>query len=85
MKIGSDFNLKAKIILNKLFEYSDGEVGVRVSVEKICKELSIDKTEAKNLFEYLQDKDCLKIETLGGTYLYGHVSLTKRGVAKSQK
>lgn len=45
---------------------SDGEEGVRVSVKAISEELGIDKTEARNLFEYLESKRCLKIETLGG-------------------
>ena len=85
MILGSDLNSKAKNILNKMYIQSNGEEGVRVSVEMICKELEIDKTEAKNLFEYLQNKGCLKIETFGGVYLYGHVSLTKKGLARSQK
>lgn len=85
MIIGNDFNSKAKSILKEMYTHSGGEAGVRVSVEMICKDLNIDKPEARNLFEYLQDKDCLKIETLGGAYLYGHVSLTKKGLARAQK
>ncbi|OAN63707.1 hypothetical protein A8B79_14795 [Balneola sp. EhC07] len=85
MILGSDFNLKAKSILKRMYIDSDGEEGVRVSVKEISEELGIDKTEARNLFEYLESKKCLKIETLGGEYLYGHVSLTKKGLARSQK
>ncbi len=85
MILGSDFNLKAKNILKRMYIDSDGEEGVRVSVKEISEELGIDKTEARNLFEYLESKKCLKIETLGGEYLYGHVSLTKKGLARSQK
>ncbi|MBR9916786.1 hypothetical protein GYB29_03645 [bacterium] len=77
--------MKAKSILKRMYIYSDGEEGVRVSVKEISEELGIDKTEARNLFEYLESKKCLKIETLGGEYLYGHVSLTKKGLARSQK
>jgi hypothetical protein len=83
--LGSDLNSKGKSILKAMYIHSNGEEGVRISVELLCKELEIDKTEAKNLFEYLQNKNCLKIETFGGAYLYGHVSLTKKGVARSQK
>lgn len=85
MIIGGDFNSKAKEILRIMFEISEGEDGLRVDVKALCKELKIDKTEAKNLFDYLESKDCIKIETMGGPYLYGDVSLTKKGVAKSQK
>jgi Mn-dependent DtxR family transcriptional regulator len=85
MIIGSDFNSKAKEILKMMFEMSEGEEGLRVEVKALCKGLKIDKTEAKNLFEYLESKGCIKIETMGGPYLYGDVSLTKKGVVKSQK
>jgi predicted transcriptional regulator len=85
MIIGKDFNSKAKEVLKLMFENSEGKHGKRVEVTFICETLNIDKTEAKNLFEYLESKDCITIETLGGPYLYGDVSLTKKGVAKSKK
>jgi Mn-dependent DtxR family transcriptional regulator len=85
MILGKDFNSKAKEILKKMFDLSGGEESLRVNVKQICKALDIEKNEAKNLFEYLESKDCIKIETMGGPYLYGDVSLTKKGIAKSQK
>jgi len=85
MILGKDFNSKAKEILKKMFDLSGGEESLRVNVKKICKALDIEKNEARNLFEYLESKDCIKIETMGGPYLYGDVSLTKKGIAKSQK
>lgn len=85
MIIGKDFNSKAKEILKAMYEKSEGKEALRVEVKFICTKLDIDKPEAKNLLEYLESKDCIKIETLGGPYLYGDVSLTKKGIARSQK
>jgi len=85
MIIGDDFSSKAKPILTKMYELSGGKEGKRVNVKALCDELNIDKTEAKNLIEYLDAKDCIKIETMGGPYLYGDVSLTKKEFFKSQK
>lgn len=85
MIIGNNFNSKAKQLLQKVFESSDGEVGKRINVQLICEELVFDKTEVKNLIEYLDSKDYLKIETFGGPFLYGDVSLTKKGLYRAQK
>lgn len=85
MIIGDDFNSKAKQLLQSVYEKSEGEEGKRVKVELLSNEMELDKTEAKNLIEYLESKDCLKIETMGGPYLYGDVSITKKGIAKSKK
>lgn len=79
MIIGKDFNSKAKEILGIMVEECEGRVGRRIAVKGICETLGIDKLEAKNLFEYLEAKDCIKIETFGGPYLYSDVSLTKKG------
>ncbi len=85
MIIGNDFNNQAKILLQSIYNKSEGETDKRVNVKEVCTKLMIDKTEAKNLLEYLESKDCIKIETLGGPYLYGDVTITKRGIAKAQK
>ncbi|MEO9885472.1 MAG: hypothetical protein ABJR05_07695 [Balneola sp.] len=85
MIIGNNFNSKAKSILKKMLEYCDGEEGKWVPVKNLCDDLGIDKTEAKNLLEYLESKECISIETMGGPYLYGDVSLTKKGIYKSRK
>lgn len=85
MIIGQNFNSRAKELLRAMFEKSEGKKDLRLDVKGICEELNIDKTEAKNLLEYLESKDCINIETMGGPYLYGDISLTKRGVVKSQK
>lgn len=85
MIIGDDFNSKAKQLLQSVYEKSEGEEGKRVKVELLSNEMELDKTEVKNLIEYLESKDCLKIETMGGPYLYGDVSITKKGIVKSKK
>ncbi|MEP1150701.1 MAG: hypothetical protein ABJH08_03135 [Balneola sp.] len=85
MIIGKDFNSKARAILGIMIEESEGRVGRRVSVQVICEIMGIDKLESKNLLEYLESKDCIKIETFGGPYLYGDVSLTKKGSLRYKK
>lgn len=85
MIIGKDFNTKAKLLLSKIAESGDEERGKPVSVKPICKELKLDKTEAKNLLEYLESKSCLVLHSYGGPYLYDEVYLTKKGLHKSQK
>jgi len=85
MIIGDNFNSKAKQLLHKVFEIGEGEVDKRISVQLICEELVLDKTEVKNLIEYLDSKEYLKIETFGGPFLYGDVSLTKKGLYRAQK
>lgn len=85
MIIGDDFNTKAKQILKELYQESNGIEELRVGVKAICDKMELDKTEARNLLEYLESKGCITIETLGGPYLYGDVSLTKKGIHKAQK
>jgi len=85
MIIGNDFSQKAKKVLKKISELSHRETDIRIEVKSIGKFIKIDKTEMKNLLEYLESKDCIKIETMGGPFLYGDVSITKKGIAKSEK
>lgn len=85
MIIGKEFNSKAKEILEMMVKECDGRVGHRISVQGMCEKLGMEKLEAKSLFEYLEAKDCIIIETFGGPYLYGDVSLTKKGSLRYQK
>lgn len=85
MIIGNDFNSKAKLVLQLILEFSEAEIDRRVSVADISDVFSSDKTEIKNIIEYLDSRDCIKIETFGGPYLYGDVTITKKGIVKAQK
>ncbi len=85
MIIGNDFSQKAKKVLKTISELSQGETDIRIEVKSVSKSMEIDKTEMKNLLEYLESKECIKIETMGGPFLYGDVSITKKGIAKSEK
>ncbi len=82
MLIGNNFNKRCEEILllaGKLCNYAAGE---KVSVVSISEQLELDRTEIRLLFEYLIDLDFIKIESLGGPTLYGHISLTKKGLLK---
>jgi hypothetical protein len=41
------------------------------------------RTEIKNILEYLDELGYLKIKTIGGPLLYGHVSITQEGLEKA--
>lgn len=85
MLIGGDFNKKGKQLLKELSNQSDGRTDVKITVKTLSDVLGYDRNELKNLLEYLENKECVKIETIGGPFLYGHVSITKKGLAKSKK
>lgn len=85
MIIGKDFNSKAELLLFKIAESGGREGDKPVSVKSICKELELDKTEAKNLLEYLESKACLVLHSYGGPYLYEEVYITKKGLNKAKR
>lgn len=80
MLIGGDFNKKAKEVLEIVSKLSKSSKSSLVSVEKLIIKMSLDKNEMRNLLEYLDSKGCLKLETIGGPYLYGEVSITEKGI-----
>lgn len=82
MIIGNEFNKKAKALLKEISSQCNGDIDVNVSVKDLSKSLVFDRYEIKNLLEYLENKDFIKIATIGGPYLYGHVSLTQKGLNK---
>ncbi len=85
MLIGGDFNKKGKQLLKELADQSNHQTDVKVTVNNLNDVLGFDRNEVKNLLEYLENKECVKIETIGGAFLYGHVSITKKGLVKSEK
>lgn len=85
MLIGGDFNKKGKELLKKLFELSKGDVEIQISVEDLNEVFDHDRKEIRNLLEYLESTGCVKINTIGGPFLYGHISITPKGVYKASK
>ena len=85
MLIGGDFNKKGKQLLSALAELSSGDTGTKISVKELNGTLNFGRNEIKNLLEYLESKECLEIATIGGPLLYGHVTITSKGLAKAEK
>jgi len=85
MLIGSDFNHKAKLFLIELAQLAGHEAGKNVEVKAVNKNLGFDRKEIKNILEYLENLKLVEVGTIGGPLLYGHISLTEKGLYKSQK
>lgn len=85
MIIGDEFNKKAKKLLHIIAIMGEMNTAVRVDVEKACKRVGLDKTEAKNLLEYLESKSLIRIHSYGGAYLYSEIYLTNKGIDKVRK
>lgn len=85
MLIGGDFNKKGKDLLRELESLTHGNVNSQIEVEMLNDALNYDRNEIKNLLEYLENKECVKIATIGGPFLYGHIQITPKGIAKAGK
>ncbi|MEQ9266658.1 MAG: hypothetical protein RLN81_15620 [Balneolaceae bacterium] len=85
MLIGGDFNKKGKKLLQKLLELSEGETEAQISVEALNEAFKHERKEIRNLLEYLESTGCVKINTIGGPFLYGHISITEKGIYKASK
>lgn len=83
MIIGSSFSKKYKRFLKQVAELSDNETDRKIPVKKINEVTALDRTEIKNILEYLEDLGYLEIKTIGGPWLYGHVSITEKGLEKA--
>lgn len=82
MLIGSDFNRRCEKILMVAGRESNFKEGKKISVETLAEALKMDRVEIRNLFQYMIDLQFIKAETIGGPALYGHISLTKKGLLK---
>lgn len=85
MLIGGDFNNRAKQLLSLLSEKSDHKPETKVAVEDLVEELELDRTELKNLLEYLEGRELVQIASIGGPFLYGHIKITQKGILKATK
>lgn len=85
MLIGGDFNSKAKQLLALLADLSNHDPTTKVEVQNLVTELKLDRTELKNLLEYLESKELIEIATIGGPFLYAHIQITEKGIFKAGK
>ncbi|MDZ7694501.1 MAG: hypothetical protein U5K69_25825 [Balneolaceae bacterium] len=82
MIIGSDFSDKSKKVLLQIGKLSEGDADKKLSVQKVNEEIKLDRTEIKNFLEYLKELGYIKIITIGGPLLYGHIKITEQGLEK---
>ena len=85
MIIGSEFSKKYHQFLKEIGELSDNDTSQQIPVQDINANLSLDRTEIKNVLEYLQELGYINIETIGGPLLYGHITITESGLEKYKK
>ena len=84
MLIGKGFNKKCEEILSEAANISDNESGYSISVEELNKNLGFGRKEIRYYFEYMNDQNLIELTTIGGPFLYGHITLTEKGIAKVQ-
>lgn len=85
MLIGSDFNRRCEKILLAAGREAEFEAGVNIAVEKLAQAVKMDRAEIRNLFEYMIDLGFIEVKSIGGPVLYGHISLTDKGLKKAIK
>jgi Mn-dependent DtxR family transcriptional regulator len=85
MNIGSSYSEKNHRFLQQVATLSDNDTQRKISVKKINDIVEMDRTEIKNTLEYLEQLGYIKLKTIGGPWLYGHVSITKKGLQKASE
>lgn len=85
MIIGSSFSEKNQRFLKQVATLSDNDTERKISVKKINDIMEMDRTEIKNTLEYLEQLGYLELKTIGGPWLYGHVSITQKGLEKASE
>jgi len=82
MLIGKGFNKKCEQILKEAAKIAENQSGYSISVEELNKELGFGRKEIRYYFEYMNDQNLIDLTTIGGPFLYGHITLTEKGIAK---
>lgn len=85
MIIGSKFSEKNQQYLKVVFHLSKQDTDYQIPVQDINQKLELDRTELKNVLEHLQDLGFIKIATIGGPLLYGHITITQKGIKKGSQ
>lgn len=82
MIIGSEFSKKYHQFLKEIGSVSKNDTAHQIQVQDINANINLDRTEIKNVLEYLQELGYISIETIGGPLLYGHITITDVGLEK---
>lgn len=82
MIIGSEFSKKYHRYLKEIGRLSKNDMSRKIAVQEINVKLDLDRTEIKNVLEYLEELNYINIETIGGPLLYGHITITELGLEK---
>lgn len=82
MIIGSEFSKKYHRFLKEIGRLSKNNSSHKIAVQEINENLGLDRTEITNVLEYLEELDYIKIQTIGGPLLYGHITITELGLEK---
>lgn len=85
MIIGSEFSKKNQQYLLEVCRLSGGNTEYKIPVQDINENLGLDRTELKNILEYLRELGYIEIATIGGPLLYGHVTATEEGLQKCKE
>lgn len=83
MIIGSKFSEKHQRYLKVIYGLSGGDQGREISVQHINEELNLDRPELKNVLEFLDGLELIEIISIGGPLLYGHITITQKGIKKA--
>lgn len=85
MLIGGQFNKKCKMLLVESGLLCGREPRKKISVSELNTRLQYDRTEMRRYLEYLDEKEFIHLSTIGGPYLYGHITITEKGIRKLQE
>jgi len=85
MKIGGNTDNHIQEFLIKLAHLSGDVAGTRVSVDDINDSLKFSRNQIKNILDYTNSVGYAQPETIGGKWLYGHVSITEKGLTVVDK
>ena len=85
MIIGSEFSKKNQEYLREICRLSKGDTDYQLPVHNLNENLNLDRTQLKNILEYLQELGFIEIVTIGGPMLYGHIKVTEKGLKKCKE
>jgi hypothetical protein len=85
MIIGGNFSKKCDQVLLEAAKQSGSKAGIKISVKSLNDVFKFDRTEIKNILEFMQNRNLIELETIGGPLLYGHISLTSKGLERVEK
>ncbi|WP_138429380.1 hypothetical protein [Fodinibius saliphilus] len=85
MIIGSEFSKKYQELLKEVGTHANNDTSHSIAVKDINANLNLDRTEIKNVLEYLEGLGYIETKTIGGPLLYGHITITASGLSKCEE